>query len=57
MNGTDPLGIKIHEAITCSMSWFKAAQVVDVQIKGFGSDTRLVTARLHYEADEVINPD
>lgn len=57
MNGTDPLGIKIHEAITCSMSWSKAAQVVDVQIKAFGSDTRLVTARLHYEADEVINPD
>lgn len=57
MIGTDHPGIKIHKAITSSVSWLKAAQVVDAQIKAFGSNTRLVTAWLYCETDEGINPD
>lgn len=38
----DHSGIKVHEAITSFKSWLKAAQVVDVQITAFGSNTRLL---------------
>lgn len=57
MIGIGHPGIKIYKAITSSMSWLKAAQVVDAQIKAFGSNTRLVTAWLYCETDEGINPD
>lgn len=54
---TDHPGIKIHKDITFSVSRIKAVQVVDVQTKAFGRNTRLVTARLYGETDEGVNPD